>query len=372
MWGGKLLDSAISELIGSIYENPWSGGSWQPVIQQIGELTGSSVVLLSAFDLVNRRLIHDHWHGPDSSRFIDAVRDYGSDMHKLDPMLIYASKRLQGGAVTSTSAARVENLGTAAELEYFRWQRAQLGIGNGTVRYTAARQGITLGISVHPSTLKGEHSPRERRLFLMLFEHVERAVRLAERMPSFERPGEIALLVDAKGQVLHVSDAALTALAQNDGLRIEAGRLRASRPADEASLRRLLHAAANASLVLGPHGVAVARPSGKRPWLVFPTLYRRERPSFGASEAYVLVLIVDPEETTALRGPTVWRDLFGLSPTELQLAQAFVEADGHFALAAEAMGLMQSTARVHLRHLFDKTGARGQASLMRLLQRIEA
>jgi len=26
---------------------------------------------------------------------------------------------------------------------------------------------------------------------------------------------------------------------------------------------------------------------------------------------------------------------------------------------------------VHLRHIFDKTGARGQAPLMRLLQRIE-
>ena len=100
------MDSAISELIGSIYENPWNGGSWQPVIQQMGELTGSAVVLLSAFDLANRRLIHDHWHGPDSSRFLDAVRDYGSDMHKLDPMMIYASKRLQGGAVTSTAAAK--------------------------------------------------------------------------------------------------------------------------------------------------------------------------------------------------------------------------------------------------------------------------
>lgn len=366
------MDLAISELIGSIYENPWSGGSWQPIVQKVGELTGSEVVLLSAIDLANRQLVQGHWHGPDNSRFLDAVRDYETDMHKHDPLVIYGANHLQGGAVTSTAAATLEGLGVPDELEYMQWQRAQLGIGNGTVRFSAAPQGVSLCISIHPSTSKAEHSPRERNLFLMLFDHVERAIRLAARMPTFDRPGEAAMLVNAGGRVSHASDAALNLLGQNDGLQITGGRLRAHRLADDAALQRLLRLSASASLEVGPRGVAVARPSGKRPLLVFPSLYRRGQPLFGVAEADLLVLIVDSEESATMRGAAVWKDLFRLTPTEMRLAQAFVEADGNLPQASDTLGLLQATARVHMKHLFDKTGARGQASLMRLLQRIEA
>lgn len=366
------MDSAISELIGTIYDNPWSGGSWQPVIEQIAQLTDSSVILLSAFDIANRQLVHGHWHGPDNSRFLDAVRDYESDMHKHDPLVIYASSRLRGGAVTATSAAKMDLLDRPDDLDYMRWQQSELGIGDGTLRYTAATQPISLCISMHPSLGKGEHSAAERRLFLMLFDHVERAIRLAARMPTFDKAGEAVLLVDAEGRVRQISEPALSALAHNDGLQITGGRLRATRLSDDAALGQLLRVTASAGLETGPQGIAISRPSGKRPWLILPTLYRREQPVFGTAEAQVLIRIFDPEETPNLRGSDAWKELFGLTAAELRVAQAFVAADGNFAHATEQLGMVPATGRVHLRRLFDKTGARGQASLVRLLSRIEA
>jgi DNA-binding CsgD family transcriptional regulator len=60
------------------------------------------------------------------------------------------------------------------------------------------------------------------------------------------------------------------------------------------------------------------------------------------------------------------RDRFGFTPAEAAFALEIIKGDGRQA-TADRLGITVGTARSHLSKIFDKTGARHQAELVRLL-----
>jgi DNA-binding CsgD family transcriptional regulator len=66
-----------------------------------------------------------------------------------------------------------------------------------------------------------------------------------------------------------------------------------------------------------------------------------------------------------LQGQSLRED-FGLTPAEAALAFEILKADGLKA-AANRLHISLATAHTHLAHVFDKTGARRQAELVRLI-----
>ena len=63
--------------------------------------------------------------------------------------------------------------------------------------------------------------------------------------------------------------------------------------------------------------------------------------------------------------------IYGLSPAQVRLARLIV--DGHdLAAAADLLGVSVNTLRTHLQRMFDRTGARSQAALVRVLLSAEA
>ncbi|MBY0398607.1 MAG: helix-turn-helix transcriptional regulator, partial [Thermoleophilia bacterium] len=62
----------------------------------------------------------------------------------------------------------------------------------------------------------------------------------------------------------------------------------------------------------------------------------------------------------------VLQDQFGFTPAEAALAVDIL-AGNDLAASATRRRITRNTARVHLRHLFEKTGTRRQAELVRLL-----
>ncbi|MBG0812048.1 helix-turn-helix transcriptional regulator [Methylosinus sp. H3A] len=57
---------------------------------------------------------------------------------------------------------------------------------------------------------------------------------------------------------------------------------------------------------------------------------------------------------------------FGLTPQETRVLRAVVDLGG-VPLAAEILGVAISTVRTHVTNIFDKTGVRSQAGLVRVL-----
>jgi DNA-binding CsgD family transcriptional regulator len=65
------------------------------------------------------------------------------------------------------------------------------------------------------------------------------------------------------------------------------------------------------------------------------------------------------------------RERFGLTPAEATFAFEIIKGDGRQA-TADRLGITVGTARSHLSNIFDKTGTKRQAELVRLLVGSEA
>jgi DNA-binding CsgD family transcriptional regulator len=78
-----------------------------------------------------------------------------------------------------------------------------------------------------------------------------------------------------------------------------------------------------------------------------------------------ILFITDPGEASVVRRESLRQD-FGLTPAEAGFTREVLKADGLKA-AADRLGISLTTARTHLAHVFDKTGTRRQAELVRLV-----
>lgn len=186
------------------------------------------------------------------------------------------------------------------------------------------------------------------------------------------------LLVDGQARLLHANACAARVLARRDALDLAGGpgaqRLVARRTADTAALHRTIAAAAAA--VEGralPGGDALRLPRcGGAPALevmAAPVGDLRARCRL-AQRPLAMLLVEDPDRAGA--PDTVvfarLRELYGLSPAEAAVACRIADGLG-LPQAAAALGMATGTAHTHLKHVFDKTGARRQSALAACLQR---
>jgi DNA-binding CsgD family transcriptional regulator len=182
-------------------------------------------------------------------------------------------------------------------------------------------------------------------------------------------------LVDGSLKVLCANARAEALLGPQQELSVRHSRLYARRPQESAALeaaaRMALHMAepptahAPPTAALPPF-VQIAREE-KRPLGVtlMPIRPRHRLRAQGHPQARVLVVFHDPEAVARLDDGLV-ATVHGLTPTEALLAVAIAEGKSLAEFAA-ARGCSEQTARTHLKRILDKTQARRQADLVRIL-----
>jgi len=215
----------------------------------------------------------------------------------------------------------------------------------------------------------------EKRILQALMPHLQRAVALKRRIADLEalqRDSGNALdywstavfAVDRKGHVLLANETAAALLRRRDGLTTDRNILRAATPHESASLHKMIrdlgaprHEASNIVSL-------IQRPSGKRPLqlLIGPSV----RPDlFFGSRGSALVFVHDPE-TAGPAQTNVLRHLYGLTPAEAEIA-ALISAGRTVIEMADELAVRENTVRIHLKKIFDKTGTRRQAELVKLV-----
>jgi DNA-binding CsgD family transcriptional regulator len=180
----------------------------------------------------------------------------------------------------------------------------------------------------------------------------------------------IGLVVcSASGEMLVANHTAEEILRARDGLELNSGGVLAATQDSAGSLNVLVRQVAETSLTaeLGSRDSAFAarRPSGKRALTLFVRAVNVKAEEQVAHEAAVLVMILDsalPVETAEAE----LRQLYGLTSTEARLANLLMEG---MALedCCDELGIRRTTARMHLRNIFAKTGVRRQGELVSLL-----
>ncbi len=370
---GHLGEDEVSDLVGSIYDAALDARLWPDVLNRIGDAVGGPQVVFGFYDPANG--IAD-MHAPRTDP--DIVRSFGD---WIDTPPLPCTGNYRPGEVFSGADVVSQEEYTGTIFYHELWRPA--GFSASPLVTNLFADGGTSGHIASHELPNRQADGRQKRLFAALAPHLVRAVALQRRLYRLTIANEALLhgldglkqgflLVDAQARPLFVNAEARVRLDARDGMHLEAGALSASDGDGGRALRGLIAScAAEAGPVAGSGGdIALSRGSGRLPLDVLVTPIQPETamaaiPWTSSQRAVAIVLVCDAETAKDARVRNL-RERFGFTPAEAIFAIEIIKGDGRQA-TADRLGITVGTARSHLSRIFDKTGVRHQAELVRLL-----
>lgn len=228
-----------------------------------------------------------------------------------------------------------------------------------------ARDGIVDDGVRHRMHLLVPHVRRAALIGRALEQHSARAELLAHSLDTI-RAG--MFLVGAGATLVHANAAGHDLLAPGGPLRVASGRLVAADPALDQCLREAAALGDDGEAQLGERGIALPLAGHRGEALVAHVLplsssFRRQ---VGGDHAARIALFVQRAELHIETAPEALIRAYQLTPAELRVLLAIVEIGGAPEVA-EALGISETTVKFHLRRLYDKTGSRRHADLVKLV-----
>ncbi len=219
----------------------------------------------------------------------------------------------------------------------------------------------------------------ETATFRMLMPHILRAVQISRQLANTRLQvagalqglrdlGVGLIIVDKRMGVLFASDAAERILRDGAGLTVSGGMLRARGPLITDRLVKLIAEAGRTGVGAvdgGAGGVLrLPRRPGQRPLSALVCPMRFDVPDL-ERRGVAIVFVADPEVRQMVPEARL-SALYDLTPAEARLVAALA-GGASLRSHADATGTSINTVKTHLRHVLDKTGARGQSDLIRLM-----
>lgn len=343
---------------------------WDASLAKTGELLGGFSTGFHVVEKSTAAIRHQIISHPDAhvlQRYLD------EEIWRLDPQAKYVAENSRFHVYTDTDHLEEDDKSTQ---EYLLWQRSNENLGHYLSACVPLGDDLVGGLSIHRKVADGATPPQTRRLLEQVAADFGRAIQLGFVHETklnhafwdglLSERTEPALLLDECGRVLRAVPLLERLLTRHDGLDIVGGRLVAADQESDVKLQAVL----SAVLAKSPRaGAARVHRVGSHRTLVvsaFPLV--RPARHLAPAEAAALVTVVDPTAPPQGRGE-LWRQAFDLTAREAELA--ILLAAGHSVESAAAkLEMSRNTARVHLAHLFAKTGTTRQTELLQLLTRI--
>lgn len=214
-------------------------------------------------------------------------------------------------------------------------------------------------------------------LFHALIPHARRAVQIHRSTAEagqersllaavIDRLSAAVFILNEGGRVVHANQAAQALCRARDGILVDHGALRAARSNETRQLRKALASALrrNDGQVHANGGVLrLSRPSGR----IALEVLAAPIPSGAPGRYGVAVFVTDPESRD-LAPHEMLAKLYALTPAEARTARLLM--DGLSVKdAAETLGIRESSTRIYVKRLLEKTQTRRQAELVRRLVR---
>lgn len=235
------------------------------------------------------------------------------------------------------------------------------------------------GFSVIRGERNGVVDDEARRRMRLIAPHVRRAVLIgkvidlhkveaASLADTLDGLADAMVLVDANGRIAHANASGQRMLAEGRVLRAAAGKL----AANDAQADRLLHDfflnVETGDAALGAKGVSLplSGRDGERYLAHVLPLTTGARRKAGIAYSAVAAMFVrkaalDPPHPLETIATT-----FKLTPAEMRVLMLIVEVGG-VPEVAPMLGVSEPTVKTHLQHIFDKTGTKRQAELVKLV-----
>jgi len=188
-------------------------------------------------------------------------------------------------------------------------------------------------------------------------------------------PGAIVLHA-FRGNVAYLNRSARNLLSANDGLSLAAGNPLVDLEGwievwDRQAQDRLTKdfkstIAGDAKAAHFSRGIKVPRPSGKPDYIVRTSVLPQDNEFDNSTlHARAIAFITDPAAVPRL-DQGLLKSLYGLSAAEVRVAQALLSGEGLPTIGAQ-LALSENTVKKHLQSIFEKTGTRRQAQVVKLL-----
>jgi DNA-binding CsgD family transcriptional regulator len=174
--------------------------------------------------------------------------------------------------------------------------------------------------------------------------------------------------VDAGGRIVHANASGHAMLTQGSPLRAVGGRLVPNDASAQQTLNEVYAMAERGDAAVGAKDIAVpliALDGGRHVAHVLPLTSGARRRAGTAYAAAAAVFVQQAAMDTPSPQEVIGK-LYKLTPTELRVLLGIVQVGG-VPEVAETLGIAESTVRTHLRQLFEKTGAKRQADLVKLM-----
>jgi DNA-binding CsgD family transcriptional regulator/PAS domain-containing protein len=369
---GPFDDQTLSDLIGDVYDAALDQRLWPDVLDRAADFVGGVGATLFSKDAA-AQLGDIHYAVGIEQRYKQLYLD---KYVTLDP------------TTTGQFFAEVEEPVATADLIpyeqftetrfYQEWVRPQGLVDFVTAILDKSATSVAMfGVFRHERN--GVVDDESRRRMKLIVPHIRRAALIgrmfdlkAAEAATFEDTldGLSAgmYLVDAEGRIVHANAAGHAMLAAGDILCVVGGRLVAYDAQVSRTLEDIFAAAGQGDAALGLKGIAIpliAKGDERYVGHVLP-LTSGTRRNAGIAATAAAALFIRKAALVTSSPPEVIAKAFKLTPTELRVLLAIVEVGGVPEVAA-ALGVADTTVKTHVGRLFEKTGAKRQADLVKLV-----
>jgi DNA-binding CsgD family transcriptional regulator/PAS domain-containing protein len=362
----------LSALIADIYDTAFNADSWPRVLEKIcAFIPGCASNVFSQDTMCNIAQIHYSW-GDNA----DYVQLYFEKYIKMNPFFPAIAFGEVGHIGLQSDIVPFEEF---HETRFYReWAQPQGYVDCVFCLLDKSESGGAM-ITVRRDAQNGLVDDEACRRMSLIMPHVRRAVLIsralehaqaasAELTNLLDRMSAGILLIGAGGRIAYTNQAGDFLLAQNDVLSRKGDMLIVPDPSASLALSGAFAAAQSGDASTDMDGVALPLQgkAGEQYLAHVLPLTSGLRRRVGDTYAAVAAVFVrkasigwaSPAESVA--------KLYKLTPSELRVLLAVVE-DGGIPQVAESLGISEETAKTHLRHIFEKTGQRRQADLVKLL-----
>lgn len=365
-------DGALA-IVGRIYEAAQDGEAWPELLTGIAEFCGSANAALVTVDPdINTASVITPRANPDS------LVAYNDHWWRHDPITVLAANAPSGRFVSVADLDSETYFSSAFYNEFRRFT----GFGDyGLTTPLFRERNAFSNFVLQTSRQRDEIDARSLHNARLVVPHLERAVSISRKLRRLELEQATMdhklradhagmILVDGKRQCLYADNEAEELLAGENRIKVVNGRVRLEDTRADLLLKSAIRACG-----LGEPGqpvgctLQVRRDTGRQPLTVEILPHRKNTGNPHALPAAAMVLFRDPGAGKAVRAESL-RRRFALTPAEAALAIEMLEGDGRAAAAARC-GISINTARTHLTRIFEKTGVKRQAELIRVLMDCE-
>jgi len=237
----------------------------------------------------------------------------------------------------------------------------------------------SIGFSIMRGVQHGLIDDEARRRMSLLVPHIRRSaligktidlaqVQAATFVTTMDALAAGMFLLDEAGRLVHTNATGSAMIDASGPVKLVNGRVElVSREVDRL-LQEALAAAAGGPLTLRNKGVSlpIAGEDGRDFVLHMMPLDIKRRAMLGTGREAAFLVFIRHLDGAGAAAVAAFADRFGLTKQETRVLRSVIDT-GSVPMASEVLDISPTTTRFHLTSIFDKTGVRTQAGLVRLL-----